>query len=562
MRDFILENFLPGEDPKNLTDETELKESGILDSLSTLKLVTFLEEHVQGRVRGRRPRGRAISRRIENIERLVQSKQAPRRSVPRGLAGLLDRVRAAVARIATPSGVPGGASADLRRARRAVGPRCATASWHLGVRPGDRVGMRLHKSIDGVATHLRRAEGRRGLRAGRRRIARGARRLHPQRLSGESGRYRDSAMADDFTRELQQLGAVADRPRARRRRARHRAARPDSTSCRRAIRRRRSPPLPVRPDDIAYILYTSGSTGKPKGVVLSHGNALSFVDWCSDAFQPVAGRRVLVARAVSLRSLDPRPLRADQARRDAGAVRRGAGQGSAQAGRDHRAGAHQRLVFDAVDPQPAGAVRQARRVRLLGAAHRALRRRSVSGAAVQGACARSGRTPRYFNLYGPTETNVCTCVRSAGRRPARRRSDTFPIGAICVPNLGRVVDENGADVPHGEPGELVVHGPNVMQRLLEPAGAERRGVPEGRAGTALVSHRRHRDRDTARASTRYHGPARSHGQAPRLSRRARRDRGGARASSRDQGSGGGGGADGGFRAAHRRVRGAARRSSA
>lgn len=44
VRGFILENFLPGEDPKNLTDDTELKESGILDSLSTLKLVTFLEE--------------------------------------------------------------------------------------------------------------------------------------------------------------------------------------------------------------------------------------------------------------------------------------------------------------------------------------------------------------------------------------------------------------------------------------------------------------------------------------------------------------------------------------
>jgi acyl carrier protein len=45
VKQFILENFLPGEDPKNLTDDTELKESGILDSLSTLKLVTFLEEH-------------------------------------------------------------------------------------------------------------------------------------------------------------------------------------------------------------------------------------------------------------------------------------------------------------------------------------------------------------------------------------------------------------------------------------------------------------------------------------------------------------------------------------
>ena len=44
VREFILDNFLPGEDAANLTDSTELKESGILDSLSTLKLVTFLEE--------------------------------------------------------------------------------------------------------------------------------------------------------------------------------------------------------------------------------------------------------------------------------------------------------------------------------------------------------------------------------------------------------------------------------------------------------------------------------------------------------------------------------------
>ncbi len=40
------------------------------------------------------------------------------------------------------------------------------------------------------------------------------------------------------------------------------------------------------PDDLAYILYTSGSTGRPKGVMLSHENAVSFVDWCSEVFQP------------------------------------------------------------------------------------------------------------------------------------------------------------------------------------------------------------------------------------------------------------------------------------
>lgn len=44
VRSWILDNVLPGEDPANLTDDTELKESGILDSLSTLKLVTHLEQ--------------------------------------------------------------------------------------------------------------------------------------------------------------------------------------------------------------------------------------------------------------------------------------------------------------------------------------------------------------------------------------------------------------------------------------------------------------------------------------------------------------------------------------
>lgn len=44
VKTYILDEFLPGEDPSELTDETPLITGGILDSISTLKLVTFLEE--------------------------------------------------------------------------------------------------------------------------------------------------------------------------------------------------------------------------------------------------------------------------------------------------------------------------------------------------------------------------------------------------------------------------------------------------------------------------------------------------------------------------------------
>ncbi len=42
---FILQEFLPGEDPRELTTRTPLITGGILDSIRTLKLVVFLEEH-------------------------------------------------------------------------------------------------------------------------------------------------------------------------------------------------------------------------------------------------------------------------------------------------------------------------------------------------------------------------------------------------------------------------------------------------------------------------------------------------------------------------------------
>jgi acyl carrier protein len=49
IKGYILDEFLPGEDPAALTETTPLITGGILDSLATLRLVGFLEQrfHIQ-----------------------------------------------------------------------------------------------------------------------------------------------------------------------------------------------------------------------------------------------------------------------------------------------------------------------------------------------------------------------------------------------------------------------------------------------------------------------------------------------------------------------------------
>lgn len=44
VKNFIMTEFLPGENPDELTETTPLISGGILDSIATLKLVMFLEE--------------------------------------------------------------------------------------------------------------------------------------------------------------------------------------------------------------------------------------------------------------------------------------------------------------------------------------------------------------------------------------------------------------------------------------------------------------------------------------------------------------------------------------
>ena len=64
LRQFIIEKYLPGESPANLSDETRLLSSGILDSLASLELVAFVEREFDIEVT-------AFERGLETLDRIA-----------------------------------------------------------------------------------------------------------------------------------------------------------------------------------------------------------------------------------------------------------------------------------------------------------------------------------------------------------------------------------------------------------------------------------------------------------------------------------------------------------
>ena len=67
---------------------------------------------------------------------------------------------------------------------------------------------------------------------------------------------------------------------------------------------------------------------------------------------------------------------------------------------------------------------------------------------------------RFFNLFGPTETNVCTAY--AVPRPLPPEVTAIPIGRPSCGDTATLLGPDGAEVATGEVGELHVDGPTVM----------------------------------------------------------------------------------------------------
>jgi amino acid adenylation domain-containing protein len=215
------------------------------------------------------------------------------------------------------------------------------------------------------------------------------------------------------------------------------------------------------PEDLAYILYTSGSTGKPKGVMLSHGNALSFIDWCSRVFQPQPDD-VFSSHApfhFDLSILDIYvPLKHGASLVLIGENFSKEPQVLSKLIADHRV----TVWYSA--PSILSLLAQFGKIASHDYSH--LRMVLFAGEVFPIVHLRSFKRqvpqPRYYNLYGPTETNVCTYYEIPVIVPDDRL-DPYPIGKTCENLSSKVVDADGKVVARGTEGELCIAGPNVMQ---------------------------------------------------------------------------------------------------
>jgi len=210
--------------------------------------------------------------------------------------------------------------------------------------------------------------------------------------------------------------------------------------------------------DPAYMLYTSGSTGTPKGVVISHLNALTFIEWTIATFQ-IRPEDRLSGHA---------PLHFDLSVFDIYAA---LGTGACVVMVPDRIAPFPAEFAKWIEEQkitvsymvPSAFIRLLKHGELERFSYPLLRTILFAGEVFPVKHLREVMPhfpqAEWYNLYGPTETNVCTWMHVP--KPLVQEIE-LSIGTSCENFDCFALTSDGRKARPGEEGELVVRGPGVM----------------------------------------------------------------------------------------------------